>query len=34
MCQLMANALRARFNDPAPANNDVVLPLLSGATGP
>lgn len=34
MSQLMANALRAIFNDPAPADNDVVLPLLSGTTGP
>ncbi len=34
MSQLMANALLAIFNDPAPADNHVVIQLLTGATFP
>jgi hypothetical protein len=34
MSQLMANALLAIFNDPAPADNNLTIELLSGNTSP
>lgn len=34
MSQLMANALLAIFNDPAPADNNVTLNLLTGRASP
>jgi 2',3'-cyclic-nucleotide 2'-phosphodiesterase (5'-nucleotidase family)/3',5'-cyclic AMP phosphodiesterase CpdA len=34
LAQLMANALLAIFNDPAPADNNLTLHLLSGSTSP